>query len=475
MVRLLAVLSVLLTVAFAQNLLGLAPQGAVAGFYVNDLRSSPYFKGVAQDWKQSGMEAFLSKQLRSQVGSDADLVGLFSGGLAVALYKEGFMLVARPDAKALQALRKDSKGLKNQNGWLVGTDQGMTTGFSKDLIFIATPQYAKQFLAGKRGLKAPVSGDIALWGAPPQDLIKSLKLPPRSSGAAQALQSLSFTVKLTPAGYTDETRVLVNPNPDPALASFFLPKGQTGLDVSGLPQGYSVSNGVLDLGRFATYLSGILREFDIRMNLDLRAFGSRYATVTVAGPPAALDGRGDNMLGHSLIYWELKDPAAAEESFKNLLSQLADFGSPQGQGGLKELPNEGDFKAVELGLGATLYYKVENNLMVVATSKAALQAVGGKTWAEHADFQRFKAKIPTNATGFTYGDQRSALKESVGQLGDTLPQTIGTQMDARSSKEFAQALSKFMNRLADRFGSMYSYTTTENNTLVSRGYYEVKW
>ncbi len=461
--------------AFAQNLVGLAPQGAVAGFYINDLRSSPYFKGITNDWKQSGMEAFLNKQLRTQAGADADLLGLFSGGMAVALYNEGFLLIARPDAKAMQALRKDSKGLKNQNGWLVGTDQGMTTGFSRDLIFVATPLEAKLFLSGKRGLKSPVSGDIALWGAPPQDLLKTLKLPPRTSGATRAIQRFSYAIKLTPAGYTDETRVDINPGPDPALASFFLPRGQTGVDVSSLPQGYAVSTGVLDLGKFATYALGLLREFDVRMSLDLSAFGMHYAAITVAGPPPALDGRGENMLGHSLIYWEVKNPASAEESFKNLLSQLADFSSAQGQGGLKELPDEAGFKAVELGLGATLYYKLEQNWLIVATSKAALQALNNKTWADDAGFQRYKSKIPAGAIGFTYSDQKSALKDSVGQLGETLPQTIGTQMDARSSKEFTQALSKFATRLSERFGTMYSYALIEGNALVSRGVYEVNW
>lgn len=475
MVRLLAVLSVMLLSAFAQNLLGLAPQGAVAGFYINDLRNSPYFKGVTADWKQSGMETFLAKQLRAQAGSDADMLGMFSGGMAVAVYNEGYLLIARPDAKAMQSLRKSSKGLKNQNGWLVGTDQGMSTGFSKDLIFIATPPEAKRFLAGKRGLKAPVSGDIVLWGAPPQELLKTFKLPPRTSGASRAIKQFTYAIKLTPTGYSEETRVDINPGPDPALASFFLPKGQSPVDISSLPQGYSVSTGVLDLGRFATYLGGILREFDVRMKLDLSAFGMHYAAINVSGPPPALDGKGENMLGHSLIYWELKDPASAEEQFKNLLTQLADFGSPQGQGGLKSLPDEVDFKAVELGLGATLYYKIQGSFIIIATSKASLQALNGKTWGEQADFQRLKSKIPASAIGFTYGDQQNALKESVGNIGDTLPQTIGAQMDARSSKEFSQALTKFMNRMADRFGSMLSYAVIEGNSLVSRGVYEVKW
>lgn len=474
MARFLALFFLLLTPTLAQNLLSLAPQGAAAGFYLDNLSGSRYFKGIAADWKQSGMEALLNRAMRAQGGGDSALLGTASGGAAVALYPDGFFVMARPSAGAMKLLRSDTKGLKSQNGWMVGSDKDTLTGFSRDLVFIASPKYGRLFLQNKRGLQAPASGDILLWAAPPQNLIQSLQLPPRTNGAARVIKRFSYAVKLTEGGYTDEIRVEVNPAPDAAFASFFLPKDQP-YDAADLPQGLSVSTGVLDFAKFASYLSSIGREFDTKLNLDLSAFGSHYALVSVQGPPPAADGRSKDVLGHTLLYVEVKDPATAEANLLALLQNLAAFATPQGQGGFRVLPQEGDFKAVEVGFIGKLYYKTEGTRMVIATSKNALDAITGPTWKDNPNYQKFRVRIPANAVGYSFGDNGAALGLSAAQIGDALPQTIGSQMDAKSSKELAKALADFMGRLAKRFGSGLSYATVEGNSLVSRGFYEVRW
>lgn len=474
MARLMIFVLLLLGPALAQNLLALAPQGAVAGFYMNDLRGSRYLSGLAADWKQSGMEALLGRELRKQAGNDADLLGIAAGGVAIALYNDGFFVISRPTEASMRALRKDTKGLRPQGGWLVGGDRDVQTGFNRELMFIASPKYARLFLQNRRGLQAPVRGDIALWGSPPQDLLQSLNLPPRANGAARTLRRFSYAIQLTAGGYTEETRLDVNPTPDPALASLLLPKERP-YNAADLPQGYSVSTGVLDLSRLGPYLSGLLRDFDVRLNLDLRAFGARYAAVTVQGPPPAPDGRSEAILGHSLIYWEVRDPGTAEANLLALLQSLAAFSTPDGQGGFKVLGKEGDFKAVEVGLGGTLYYKLEPTRLVIATSKSALQAVKNPPWSQDPNFQRFRARIPANAIGYSFVNQGSSLQQQLGPLGTALPQTIGSALDQQTSRELAKALTDFMQRLAKRFGSGLSYAVVEGNSLISRGFYEVRW
>ena len=336
-----------LSQAFAQNLINLAPQGAIAGISIADLRNSRYTKGIISDWQQSGMARFLQQQLRQQAAEESDLVGIAAGGLAAGIYNDGFFLVARPDAKALQALRRQApRNLRAQNGWQVATEDDVMYGFSRELVFVATPKHGRLFLQNRRGLQAPIQGEIVLWGAIPVDLVRQFNLPPRTLGAAQTLRRFSYALRFNSTGYTDEMRLEVNPSADPALAAILLPRNLKPYDAATLPSGLSVSTGVLDLNRAGRYLTTLLREFDIRQNFDLSAFGSRYATVTVQGPPPASDGRGENLLGHSLIYWEVSNASAAEAQFRDLLSQVADFSTPQGQGGLKDLPNEGDFKAV---------------------------------------------------------------------------------------------------------------------------------
>jgi hypothetical protein len=474
MARLMILVVFLLGPALAQSLLALAPQGAVAGFYMNDLRGSRYLSGLATDWKQSGMEAFLGRELRKQAGNDADLLGIAAGGVAVALYSDGFFVVTRPSATAMRALRRDTRGLRPQGGWLVGSDQETMTGFSRELAFIATPKYARLFLQNRRGLQAPVRGDIVLWGTPPQDLLQSLNLPARASGAVRTLRRFSYAIQLTAGGYTEEARLDVNPAPDPALASLLLPKERP-YNAADLPQGLAVSVGVLDLGRVGAYLPGLLREFDLQLNLDLRAFGSRFAAVTVKGPPPAPDGRSEAILGHSLFYWEVRDPATAEANLLALLQSLAAFATPDGQGGFRVLGNEGGFKAVEVGLAGTLFYKLEPTRLVLATSRTALEALNNPPWGQDRNFQRFRVRVPAHAVGYTFSNQGSALQEQLGQIGTTLPQTIGSDLDQQTSRELARALSDFTDRLARRFGSGLSYAVVEGNSLISRGFYEVRW
>ncbi|MDX2007917.1 MAG: hypothetical protein SFU83_21970 [Meiothermus sp.] len=465
-----------LSQAFAQNLLSLAPTGAVAGLSVADLRNSRYTRGIVADWQQSGMQRFLQQQLRAQAAEESDLIGIAAGGLAAALYSDGFFVVARPDARAMQALRRQApRNLKPQNGWQVGTEQEAMFGFSRDLVFVAAPKYGRLFLQNRRGLQAPIQGEIVLWGAVPLELVRQFNLPPRTQGAAQTLRRFSYALRLNSSGYTDEMRLEVNPSADPALAAILLPRNLRPYDAATLPSGLSVSTGVLELNRLGRYLTTLLREFDIRQNFDLSAFGSRYATVTVQGPPPAPDGRGENLLGHSLIYWEVSNPGAAEGQLRDLLSQIADFSTPQGQGGLKDLPGEGDFKAVEVGFGGAIYYKLEPGRIVIATSKAALGAVNNKPWSENPAFQRYRDRVPAGALGLTFGDQGDVLRDSARQIGDSLPQTIGGELDTKTQQELTKALGDFMTRLGNRFGPSLSYGVVEGNTLISRGIYEVKW
>lgn len=472
MARLLIFAFILLGPALAQNLLALAPQGAVAGFYLSDLRGSRYLSGLAKDWKQSGMEALLNRELRQQAGSEAALLGIAAGGLAAALYTDGFFVIARPSAEAMQALRRETKGLRAQGGWLMGGDREVEMGFSRELVFMASPKYARLFLQNRRGLQAPVRGDIVLWGAPPQDLLRSLDLPPRALGAAQTLRRFSYAIQLTPGGYTEESRLELNPAADPALAALLLPKTQP-YNAADLPRGLSVSTGVFDLSRLGAYLPGLLREFDVRLNLDLRAFGARFASVTVQGPPPAPDGRSEAILGHNLIYWELRDPPTAEANLLVLLQSLAAFSSPDGQGGFRVLGNDGEFKAVEVGLGGVLYYKLEANRLILATSKSALAATKNPTWRTDPGFQRFRVRIPANAVGYTFTNQGAILQQQFGSLNDLLPLTIG-QGDALE-RDLVKSISGFLELVGKRFGLGLAYTVVEGSSLINRGFYEVRW
>lgn len=172
--RLGLVLALLLSPALGQNLVSLAPPGAIAGFVLNDLSKNPQLRGVAQDWAKSGLEAELRRSAR-----ESALLGLLSGGVAAAFYPSGdFFVMAKPTTQALQSLRKELRKPKNRAGWQVDTQDGMVTGLSKDLALLASPPAFERFIHNQRGLKAPASGDIVFWAEVPKNLANQLELPP---------------------------------------------------------------------------------------------------------------------------------------------------------------------------------------------------------------------------------------------------------------------------------------------------------
>ncbi|MBI5813009.1 MAG: hypothetical protein HZB27_10760 [Meiothermus silvanus] len=101
------VLAVLCSPVFGQNLVSLAPPGAVAGFILNDLSHNPYLRGVARDWAKSGLEAELRRAMGEQA-ADPALLGLISGGIAAALYPKTWHFWLRP--WPLNALSATSAG-----------------------------------------------------------------------------------------------------------------------------------------------------------------------------------------------------------------------------------------------------------------------------------------------------------------------------------------------------------------------------
>ena len=113
--------------------------------------------------------------------------------------------------------------------------------------------------------------------------------------------------------------------------------------------------------------------------------------------------------------------------------------------------------------------------MVIATSKAALGAVNNKPWSENPSYQRYRDRVPANALGLTFGDQGDVLRDSAKQIGNSLPQTIGGELDDKTQQELTKALGDFLTRLGNRFGPALSYGVVEGNNLISRGVYEVKW
>lgn len=467
----------LMGMAWAQDLVPLAPAGASIGLAVANLGQSPYLKNIGQDWARSGIETYLRRTIRD-ADTDPALLGIANGGLVAAFYPNGdFFILARPSAEALAAVRKETVRGQSRSGWVVSEEDDIVSGYSRDLVVIAAKAAFERFIRNQRGLRAPVSGDIVLWADVPRDLGQQLELPPRLSTFLAGLRRLSVGIRLTASGYTSETRLELNPSADPVLGRLLLPSERP-WSLEDFPQGLSMSSGVFDIAGGARYLSRLLDDLGLGLSFDLSAFGNRFASVTFASPPTSANtaNTADSLdLGSSLTWFEVKDPATAEANLLAVLQNAAAFASPDGEGGFRVLPDELGFKVVEVGLSGKVYYRLESGRLVVATSPQAIEGLRGRKVRENTIYNRLRSRVPANATSVTYSDQGQALKDSLGGFSDLLTLPIGDLGQGQETQELAKALENFFGRISSRFGAGLSYTVVEGNTLVFRDLVEVRW
>lgn len=463
-------LALLLTPALGQSLLSLAPPGATAGFVLNDLSKNPQLRGIAQDWAKSGLEAELRRS-----SLDPELLGLLSGGVAAAFYPSGdFFVMAKPTAQALQSLRKELRKPKTRAGWQVDTQDGVVTGLSKDLALLASPPAFERFIRNQRGLQAPVGGDIVFWAEVPKNLADRLELPPRVSLTLAAVKRLTFSLRLTPQGINQETRLEFVPGIDPQLTAIALPKDRP-WDLGDFPQGVSASSSVVDIPGLARYLGALSRDLNLGFNLDLSAFGKRIAQVVFNAPAAQVSTAGLPRLGDALFFVEVVDPSTAEANLLALLQNVAAFATPEGQGGFKVVGNEGDFKVVEVGILGQLYYRFGADRLILATSKTALLGLGNPTWKENARFQRARRTVPASAVSYGFSDAAAIQLLGVQELLQNTLLPAGNPAQARRARELSKRAGDFVVSVLKRFGDGISYATVEGHTLVSRSFSSVRW
>lgn len=461
------VLALLLTPALGQNLLSLAPPGAIAGFVLNDLSKNPQLRGIAQDWAKSGLEAELRRS-----ALDPELLGLLSGGVAAALYPSGdFFVMAKPTAQALQSLRRGLRKPQNRGGWQVDTQDGVVTGLSKDLALLASPPAFERFIRNQRGLQAPAGGDIVFWAEVPKNLADQLELPPRVSLTLAAVKRLTFSLRLTPQGINQETRLELVPGIDPQLTAIALPKDRP-WDLGDFPQGVSASSSVVDIPGLARYLGALSRDLDLGFNLDLSAFGKRIAQVVFNAPAGQVS---LPRLGDALFFVEVVDPSTAEANLLALLQNVAAFATPEGKGGFKVVGKEGDFKVVEVGILGQLYYRFDADRLILATSKAALLGLSNPTWKENARFQQARRTVPASAVSYGFSDAAAVQLLGLEELLQNTLLPAGNPAQARRARELSKRAGDFVVSVLKRFGDGISYATVEGHTLVSRSFSTVRW
>lgn len=469
-----------LALSWAQGFDTLLPPGSVIGLGVRDLsKQSGSLEPVRAEWERLEMNQRLAAILPSD--QYANLLPLFSletiqQGAAVALYPDGaFVALFQPDADGRKALAPQLKAWMpnpvEAGEWQVQETSELTYADNGRVIMVAAPSVYARFAAGERGGSFP-SGDIVMWIEPQAawPLLESMA-GMASAESAPLLQNLlqdlrifsSYTSSswLEAEGIRTQSTITLDQSANPELAQLFLPEGQP-WPLTDLPQGMAATSTVFDLPFLGSYISGLLSESGINYNLDLSAFGSRVATVTLA---SAAPTPQTSFLGDQLFFIEAVDPPTAAALITSWLQQLAAFATPEGQGGFALRPIKGG-NAISVGILGEIYLLTQSDRLVLATSQKALTALSGPK------FQNVSVK---GAASVSYSDTAATLRQQAQTLTTALPMAVSDPTGMQAYLNLAQGFQQFLEFLAQHSGPSTSTGKSQDGKFVTDGFWEVEF
>ncbi len=488
----------LFSLAAAQSLPALTPPGAAGGIYTRNLAvKKAFFVNFQAEWNRLGINDLFLDVLNKDAEvtqDDIDKVGKFltvdvvgREGIVVFYADGSFFFMARPSAnratEIINAVREQMKSPRKLKGWLIEESvEGDTTviaGVSSDAILIASKEAADRFFAGDRGLKMPVSGDFAAW-VEPEPLWSyledpSLGIPPNGVTAIKTFSGFAGATSFETDGIHSSGSICFDPSQDAEMAAVFLP-GESAWKLADLPLGVSATTGVLDLPALGDYVNRWAAEFDSEMELDLSAFGKRFAMIDAGSdnPQDALQ----NPMGNLLLLLETKDSLTAEVTLLSWLQMGAAFSTPEGQGGFSVEPitvDGRDGKAVQMGMAGTLYLVSYDDHLALATSKDALNLLSAPPLSSDPNFARLAKLLPASYSSASYGNYKKSLNQAAQMLPLMMMQTVDDAESQQFMTELAMKLSQFFSFVAERTGGTISYTKQKGSCLASSGFTEVDW
>lgn len=278
-------------------------------------------------------------------------------------------------------------------------------------------------------------------------------------------------------------------------------------DASGIPAGVlSWSHGVNALPDWWRYLNGLagstpelggsldeLAQLLVGIELSGTLFnwmGPAFTSVSTGVGEVVQPGvASENLLGENVYRIATGDPQAAEAGLRRLLERLgaslAAFTDPLGRAGSAALSSEawGDLTvtSAELASGITVSYTVTDDAVLIATSPAAMQQLlaGGTPLSETPQFSRLTALAPARARSYSLSDDARALRESAAQLGSQLQLLAGLggaqTLDFDAVEQASAALEAYLEFIAERLGTSYSYSALRDGVIYRYSLSEVRW
>ncbi|GEM_PF-1456860 len=492
-------LAAVFSLASAQSLASLTPPGATAGMYTRNLAiKKAYFIDFQAEWNRLGISELFMKTIegesnnpltpeeKREIGTllSADVFG--QEGILTVYPDGGFFVLAKPAAKSAQeiigAIRQAMKNPYERNGWLLeknGDNPEFVIGVSNNMLMMGSQKVVERFFKGDRGYKLPIEGDFAFWveGEPLWKYLDdpNLGLPPEAVRAIKTFGGLYMAMNIEKDGIHSYSRFNLNPDQDATLAEIFTPRGSA-WPLSSLPAGVSVSSGMLDFAKLGDYASGWAEKFGSDLQLDLSAFGNRYAIIDAGSedPQAAMQ----QPLGNLLLLIETKDSLTAEVTLLSWLQMLAGFASPQDNGGfaVKAIKVDGrDGKKVQIGMMGELYIVSYDDRLAVATSQKALELLSAAKLAQDPDYLRLSKMLPAQYTSAGFGKVGKALRQGAALLPFMITQQIEDPDVQRLMAEFSLKLSQFMTFVAGKTGNSISYGVHTDRYMQGKSFTEINW
>jgi len=492
--------------ALAASLPALVPTGAVTGLYARNLAIK---KAFLIDFQiELKRQQLTLDDLINEFANDApsdlseirpllklmsiDLVG--QEGLAVAYPDGTFLALARPSPKdrsrIFETVKTLLKDAQKEGAWTVKhypseSGSAIVAGYSQDTLLVASEPAFERFLdpSSPKGLSLPLGGDLVYFldleplGPMLSSVFEGEGLPPSLLKAIQTPRRYAFSLSIEKAGIVSKSEFAFAPEGDRALKALFLNHGRP-WPLAALPQGISVTSLYLPLPQLGEYLSNLLGQSGMGLQIDLSAFGNRLALINVEGQSNTAVMAMQNPAGDLLVILEASDALTAEANLLAWLQMAAASATPEGSGGfaLRQTTIAGQTaKAVQVGMMGEVYLFNLGDRVALATSKTAAEALFGPRLGENPEFRAKADFYPDTALQLSFSDNRRAWKLAAEQLLATTPMLAQNGESLQKTMRFMQRLSAFLSFVAERSGASLSYTRAQDNTLVTEGLTEVRW
>jgi len=415
--------------------------------------------------------------------------------MPVALAQDGNFLAFSTNPDTLRGVLRRYQGAKEPNFTDSKTYSSTLAGISPALAYFV--------------IDLPAVVDVVMPFAKGMGFDQSAQ---RVANMLKTMGVFASTVRLTDSGVeTLSLHALGDRSLDPAL--FDLLSNKTGYPtavLSFVPESaVGVQAGATDIPAIWAYLSRLVGQLpelgisdldsfiteNLGLDLNLMLFGwmgAGTASITISSPAATQPGiTPENLLGEAVYLVAVKDEAAAAAGLSQFLTMAtsmgASFVAPDGDSGMVQPTTRQssgvDVTSYAVGDGLTFETALTDGYLLIATSSGAMDA----SLAAHASHRNglagalapLQKNVPAGATTMALSNDQASLRSLadtlLSQLGLAAGMTGSEDLDFEAVEATGDALTQFVNFVADRLGGSYSYQVPDGNVIRGYGLLSVTW